>query len=169
MWLYWIMGRLNDLQINIDQVGKVLLTPGELFSAGRRLRFRLQTRDHISPSSNLEYISNISRGKSKLWLPQESWTVASWWRELQQCFWVVSTGDPEQFSSSLPHRSYKLYPKPESSLQLLKELLHLEAEALFWPLVLSMWTSGLRSKDLQRPLGVARALVPTPLSFYLLW
>lgn len=76
MWLHWIMGRLNDLQINIDQGGKVLLTPGELFSAGRRLRFRLKTRDHISHSANLEYISNISRGRSKLWLPQESWTVA---------------------------------------------------------------------------------------------
>lgn len=60
------MGRLNDLQINIDQGGKDLLTPGELFSAGRRLRFRLKTRDHISHSENLEYISNISRGRSKL-------------------------------------------------------------------------------------------------------
>lgn len=158
---------INDLQINIDQGGKVLLTPGELFSAGRRLRFRLKTRDHISHSENLEYIGNISRGRSKLWLPQEGWTVACWWRELQQCLWMVGTGTPEQFSSSFPHRFYRLFPKPEFSIQLLKELLHWRQKALFWALVLSMWISELRSEGLQRPLGVTRALVPTPLSFYL--
>lgn len=123
------MGRLNDLQINIDQGGKVLLTPGELFSAGRRLRFRLKTRDHISHSENLEYTSNISRGRSKLWLPREGWTVACWWRDLQQCLWMVGTGTPEQFSNSFPHRFYRLFPKPEFSIQLLKELLQLEAES----------------------------------------